>query len=99
MAVTYKRTDLNQQSIVNALRQIGAHVVDTSEVGHGFPDLVVGWRGQTYLIECKNGDRAPSARKLTSDQQIFLLNWAGGPLFVVDSPSQAIAMITQRETA
>lgn len=97
--MTYKRTDLNQQSIVNALRQIGALVVDTSMVGNGFPDLVVGWRGETYLIECKNGDRAPSARKLTSDQQIFLAGWAGGKVFVVDSPSQAIAMITQREIA
>jgi hypothetical protein len=35
-----KRTDRNQAEIVKALRQVGASVGHTHEVGKGFPDIV-----------------------------------------------------------
>ena len=34
-----KRTDFNQQEIINALRAIGCSVQDLSQVGRGCPDL------------------------------------------------------------
>jgi len=49
-----KSTDANQSEIVADLRQAGATVCSLHEVGDGFPDLVVGFRGVNYLIEIKS---------------------------------------------
>jgi len=47
------RADNNQEEIVKGLRAIGASVVVLSQVGGGTPDLLVGFRGQNYLMEVK----------------------------------------------
>ena len=52
--MTYsKRTDANQQPIVDDLRKVGATVTVISGFGHGVPDLLVGYRGKNYLLEVK----------------------------------------------
>ncbi len=38
----YKRTDANQNEIVEGLRKVGCTVAVTSAAGDGFPDIVVG---------------------------------------------------------
>lgn len=43
------RVDANQKEIVRAWRQVGARVALTHMVGNGFPDAVVGFRGQVLL--------------------------------------------------
>jgi len=75
------RTDLNQSDIVRSLRSIGASVHVTSQVGNGFPDLVVGWFGKNYLFELKNKD---TYGKLNTLQLIFRDRWKGS-VFVVHS--------------
>jgi len=70
-------TDANQPEIVRALRKAGALVEDTTKSGKGFPDLVVAFRGTVYLIEVKDGNKPPSARKLTKDQVIWHEKWKG----------------------
>ncbi len=75
--VTRKRTDANHQEIVNALRRIGASVVDLSGVGDGCPDLLVGFRGKNYLMEVKDGAKKPSERRLRKTQVEFFQNWTG----------------------
>lgn len=47
------RTDANQPTIVDGLRERGVTVEITSALGNGFPDLVCGYRGLTVLIEVK----------------------------------------------
>ena len=86
------RTDANQAEIVKALRAIGASVHDTSAVGQGFPDLVAGFRGRNWLIECKDGRKPPSARKLTPDQIEFKAAWRGH-WAVVNSPEEALEIV------
>ena len=49
-----KRVDANQAEIVADLRKVGASVLLLHEVGHGCPDLLVGFRGVNYLIEIKS---------------------------------------------
>lgn len=71
------KSDANQQEIVDALREVGASVWVTHRVGHGFPDLVVGYRGITYLMEIKDGNKADSATKLTPDEETFFEEWKG----------------------
>lgn len=87
------RVDDNQADIVAALRKIGASVQPLHAVGSGCPDLLVGWRGMTSLLEVKDGSKPPSARKLTPDQVKWHANWRG-QVAVVETIEQAIEAIT-----
>jgi hypothetical protein len=73
-----KRTDSNHTEIIKALRKIpNLSVFSTHEVGKGFPDIVIGYKGINYLIEIKDGNKPPSARKLTPDEVKFHQDWHG----------------------
>ena len=83
-----KRTDANQSSIIAVLREVGATVVDLSAVGKGVPDLLVGHRGVTYLLEVKN-----VKGKTTPDQDAFYAWWRGGPVHIVRTADEALSAI------
>jgi Holliday junction resolvase len=86
------RIDANQNAIVEALRKAGA-VVRIISQGDGIPDLLVGYRGYTILMEVKDGDKVPSARKLTEAEQKFFEDWRGGLLVVVNSIEEALEIL------
>jgi hypothetical protein len=92
------RTDANQAEIVDALRAVGCAVAITSSAGDGFPDLVVSrrergaYRPTVYLIECKDGQKAPSDRALTPAQKRFHAEFAGC-CYVANSVSDALAIV------
>jgi Holliday junction resolvase len=67
------RTDANQEEIVRELRARGVSVAVMSKAGDGFPDLVAGHRGRTYLLEVKTGPN----EKLTPAQIKFQQSWRG----------------------
>jgi hypothetical protein len=80
-----KRTDANQEAIVKALRDAGAYVWVIS-----LPvDLLVGYKGHTFLVEIKTDAR----KRLTALQADFFENWSGSTLARVDSPEAALRMI------
>ena len=85
-----RKTDANQSSIVSALRQVGASVVDLSAVGKGVPDLLVGFRGRTYLLEVKN---KAGRNRLTADQNVFMAWWRGVPPVIVYNEDDALIAI------
>jgi hypothetical protein len=87
------RTDANQQRIVAALRKVGASVAITSGAGDGLPDLLVGWLGETYLLEIKDGEKKPSKRRLTPAEAEFVKNWRGRPVSIVESEADALRAI------
>lgn len=87
------RIDANQPEIVKALRAVGACVQSLAAVGDGVPDLLVGMRGETFLIEIKDGQRPPSERQLTADQIEWHAGWRGGRCVVVGSVTEALAAI------
>lgn len=72
-----KRTDSNQTEIVKAFRAAGALVHITSDLGKGFPDLVVGIGSRLKLVEIKDGSKPPSHRCLTPDEKRFHALWEG----------------------
>jgi hypothetical protein len=79
------RVDANQAEVVAQLRAAGAYVWVI-----GLPvDLLVGYNGQTFLVEIKDG---PS-KALTRLQQDFFGNWIGGGLYRIDGPENALRMI------
>lgn len=88
------RVDANQSSIVLALRQIGATVQPLHMVGRGVPDLLIGYRGQNFLLEVKDGRRPPSQRKLTNDEQAWHEAWRG-VVHIVYSAEDAVTLINR----
>jgi Holliday junction resolvase len=86
------RVDDNQAEIVKALRGAGATVTPAHAIGDGFPDLVVGFRMATYLIEVKDGAKPPSAQKLTADQMRWHDGWRGH-VAIATSPCEALRII------
>lgn len=86
------RIDANQPEIVQALRDVGASVAITSMVGSGFPDIVVGYRGENYLIEIKDGSKTPSKRKLTTDEQEWHDLWRG-TIHIANSVNEVLTII------
>ena len=90
------RVDANQEQIVSALRARGAGVRVISQ-GDGIPDLLVGYRGYTILMEVKDGQKVPSARKLTLAEQKFFDDWQGGMLVIVNSVEEALETLKRCE--
>ena len=86
------RIDANQNAIVQALRECGA-VVRIISQGGGIPDLLVGYNGYTILMEVKDGQKSPSARKLTEDEQKFFDEWRGGMLAIVNNVEEALDLL------
>lgn len=69
--------DANQPQIVKAFRHLGCSVQPLHTIGHGCLDLLVGYHGESHVVEVKNGTKPPSARKLTPDEQRWWDNWRG----------------------
>lgn len=71
------KVDANHAAIVSLLRRMGATVQSLAAVGKGCPDILVGLRGQNYLIEIKDGAKPPSKRRLTPEQETWHASWRG----------------------
>jgi len=92
MTHKHGRTDANHAAIVATLRAIGASVVSLADIGGGCPDLLVGYRGVNLLLEVKDGNKPPSARKLTQAEQKFFGDWRG-IVYIVFNDSDAIEVV------
>ena len=86
------RIDRNQPEIVEALRKLGASVQPLHTVHDGVPDLLIGYQGRNFLLEVKDGERVPSAQKLTQCQVEWHDAWAGQAA-VVTSTEEAIKLV------
>lgn len=72
------RVDGNQRQITEELRQVpGITVLVMSQLGHGAPDICVGFAGRNYFFEIKDPTKPPSKQKLTEDEAIFFAEWQG----------------------
>jgi hypothetical protein len=86
------RTDANQKKIVRDLRGMGASVAITSALGDGFGDIVIGFRGQNFIIEIKDENQPPSKRKLTALEKKFHDAW-NGQIDVAKNTDEALQII------
>jgi hypothetical protein len=85
------RRDDNEKEIVAAMREAGAYVKVVND--EGLFDLLVSYRGDTLLIEVKDGAKPPSARRLTEAEQKFHDEWPGSDLYIVESVEEALALL------
>ena len=90
------RVDDNQPEIVEALRRHGAAVLVTSQL-KGAMDLLVGYNGNTYIVEVKDGNKPPSQRKLTSGELKCkaMFESVGVTYHVIKSVDEAIELINK----
>jgi hypothetical protein len=87
-----RKVDANQPDIVQTFRAMGCEVWITSEMGRGAPDLVIRKGSEVRLIEVKDGSKAPSARKLTKDEEEFQNKWE--PVYaVIETQEQAHQLV------
>ena len=90
--MTYKKIDDNHKEIVNALISVGASVQSLAATGKGVPDLLVGFKGENFLLEVKDGRKPPYQRKLTNAQQSWHGKWCGS-VSIVNNSDEAIEII------
>jgi hypothetical protein len=89
-----KRVDENQKSLIHTFIACGASVLNLSTVGRGCPDLLIGYRGKTVLVEIKRDSKA----KYTEPQIKFMQEWRGGAVSRIDSVDAAIRLIKLLDT-
>lgn len=77
------KRDISEPEIVSTLEQCGFSVCRISQ--ENVPDLLCGFRGRTYLIECKTGKG-----KLTVGQARFIEEWRGHPVQVLRDAQEAM---------
>ena len=83
-----KRVDSNQKEIVKAFKELGCSVFDTSRIGQGFPDLVIGKNQITVLCEIKKDNKA----KFTAAQDLFMMNWRCSTAVRISDIDRAISL-------
>ena len=83
-----KKVDNNQLEIVKAFRSMGATVLNLSGVGKGCPDLLIGYKSISVLVEIKS-----KTGKFTEPQLKFMEQWQGGAVNRIDSVDGAIRLI------
>ena len=80
------KRDAVEPAIVQTLVGMGASVTKLS--AKGVPDLLVGIRGRTFLVEAKS-DKG----KLTPDQVEWHENWRGAQVVILRSDDEAEAWV------
>ena len=78
------RTDANHQAVASAYRKCGCSVQSLAALGDGVPDLLIACRRLSWLVEVKDGGKAPSRRKLTDAQMDFHNRWRGA-IYIIES--------------
>ena len=76
---------------MDVLRKVGATVKFFGT--DGAPDLVVGYRGKTYLMETKRPEKRGWASEFTDAQVKFRSTWNGAEIHTVYTPEQAIDIV------
>lgn len=66
------KSDAVQTPFVAQLRDLGVSVQPIHQIGHGCPDILVGWKGQNYLFELKSEKGVA-----TPDEIEWLTKWKG----------------------
>lgn len=84
-----KRVDDNQKQLVHTFIALGASVLNLSTVGRGCPDLLIGYKGKSVLVEIKRNSKAT----FTDPQVKFMQDWRGGAVSRIDSVDAAIRLI------
>ncbi len=87
------KKDANHSEIVRAFEKLGASVLDLSALGCGVPDLLVWCCNGWHLVDVKNPKTGYGRRGLNPRQQRWALNWKGGPVYLIKSIEDVVALV------
>lgn len=89
------RIDSNHAAIVRALKDVGCSVQSLASIGRGCPDLLVAYRGKTFVIEVKRpaGPKGGVSRASLNDAQAKWRAAWRGPVGVVRDGAQAVRYV------
>lgn len=88
------KRDANEGEIVAAFREAGCTVCLISS--KGIPDLLIGFKGQTYLVEVKAPEKHRAKdRGLTWHQQAWFGTWTGRPAEIVSTVERAKELVEE----
>ena len=80
---TNAKKDANHKEIVAALEAGGASVIDTSRALFGVPDLIVGYKLTTFLVEVKNPKTTYGRKGLNKMQKSWAKESNGAPVYIL----------------
>ena len=69
-----RKKDDNHDEIVDEFKRLGCGVKDVHNLPD-FVDIIICYKGQTVMVEIKDGAKPPSARQLTSGEKKFSDEW------------------------
>jgi Holliday junction resolvase len=90
------QADGNQAAIVAALRAAGCSVslIQGANSTAGVPDLLVGFRGETFLLEVKRPKaKGQQAGRLSPAQVKWALEWVGGLVRDIRTVEEALRAV------
>lgn len=79
------KRDSSEPEIVTTLEQCGFSVVRMDKPA----DLLVGFRGRCWLVECKSSDKG-YGKDLNANQKAFDAGWRGPKLVILRSAQDAM---------
>lgn len=92
------KRDISEPEIVSTLEQCGFSVVRMNKP----VDLIVGFRGRCWLVECKSSDKG-YGKSLNANQAQFDVGWRGPKVVILrsaqDAMDWAVEMASQTERA
>lgn len=84
----FSRKDANHAELAGYYVQMGCSCEDTSHIGYGFPDAIVGCAGITDLVEFKSADG-----ELEPSQIAFEGRWRGSPIWLIRKQTDVITHV------
>lgn len=81
----FSRKDANHDALAAVYVELGCSCEDTSTLGEGFPDAVVGCAGVTDLVEFKSDGGAIKPAQVTFDAR-----WRGSKVLIIRSRDEVI---------
>lgn len=84
----FSRKDGNHNALCDVYVELGCSVADTSALGEGFPDAVVGAAGVSDLVEFKS-----ATGTLEPSQETFIAKWRGSKVWVITDRESVIAHV------
>jgi hypothetical protein len=90
--IRHKKKDRNHKELVEYFRANGATVDDVSALPDIGYDIIVCYRGVVVFTEIKDGEKPPSARKLTESEEAAALRH-GEKFAVVETIEQARGLL------
>lgn len=90
------RKDANHNAVASEFERLGCSFIDLSGTPCGF-DGAAGYGGLSIMVEIKDGEKPPSARKLTPNEEKVHARWTGGKRLVMNMDDVAATVKTLRE--